>query len=114
MIISKLLQRKFEYLSSKLIYVSSEATRPRTPRCFQVLDYPVLPMGHDRFPQSQDSRCHHPRRISVIRRMLESGVHGYVLKSAPIDELITAIEQVWKGQRYISPAVEAIHTSTDR
>ena len=46
--------------------------------------------------------------------MLESGVHGYVLKSAPIDELITAIEQVWKGQRYISPAVEAILTSTDR
>lgn len=45
---------------------------------------------------------------SVIRRMLESGVHGYVLKSAPIDELITAIEQVWKGRRYISPAVEAI------
>lgn len=45
---------------------------------------------------------------SVIRRTLDSGVHGYVLKSAPIDELITAIEQVWKGQRYISPAVEAI------
>lgn len=45
---------------------------------------------------------------SVIQRMLDSGVHGYVLKSAPIDELITAIEQVWKGQRYISPAVEAI------
>lgn len=45
---------------------------------------------------------------SVIRRMLDSGVHGYVLKSAPIDELITAIEQVWKGQRYISPAVETI------
>lgn len=45
---------------------------------------------------------------SVIRRMLDSGVHGYVLKSAPIDELVTAIEQVWKGQRYISPAVEAI------
>lgn len=45
---------------------------------------------------------------SVIRRMLDSGVHGYVLKSAPIDELITAIEQVWKGQRYISPAVEYI------
>ena len=45
---------------------------------------------------------------SVIRRMLESGVHGYVLKNAPTDEHITAIEQVWKGQRYISPAVEAI------
>ena len=45
---------------------------------------------------------------SVIRRMLESGVHGYVLKSAPIDELITAIEQVWKGLSYISPQVENI------
>ena len=44
----------------------------------------------------------------VIRRMLDRGVHGYVLKSAPIDELITAIEQVWKGQHYISPAVEGI------
>ena len=44
-IISKLSQIKFEYLSSKLIYVNSGATRPRTPRCFQVLDYPVLPMG---------------------------------------------------------------------
>ena len=40
-IISKLSQIKFEYLSSKLIYVNSGATRPRTPRCFQVLDYLV-------------------------------------------------------------------------
>jgi DNA-binding NarL/FixJ family response regulator len=45
---------------------------------------------------------------SVICRMLDSGVHGYVLKSAPIDELITAIEQVWKGLSYISPQVENI------
>ena len=44
----------------------------------------------------------------VIRRMLDSGVHGYVLKNAPVEELITAIEQVWKGQRYISLAVEDI------
>ena len=44
-IISKLSQIKFEYLSSKLIYVNSGAIRPRTHRCFQVLDYPVLPMG---------------------------------------------------------------------
>ena len=38
-IISKLSQIKFEYLSSKLIYVNSGAIRPRTHRCFQVLDY---------------------------------------------------------------------------
>lgn len=44
----------------------------------------------------------------VIQRMLEAGVHGYVLKSAPIEELLTAIGQVWKGERYLSPAVEDI------
>lgn len=44
----------------------------------------------------------------VIQRMLEAGVHGYVLKSAPIEELLTAIGQVWKGVRYLSPAVEDI------
>ena len=44
----------------------------------------------------------------VIQRMLEAGVHGYVLKSAPIEELLTAIGQVWKGERYLSPAVEEI------
>ncbi len=49
---------------------------------------------------------------AVIRRMLDSGVHGYVLKSAPVEELLTAIEHVWKGQRYISPAVENIIRQT--
>ena len=44
----------------------------------------------------------------VIQRMLEAGVHGYVLKSAPIEELLTAIGQMWKGERYLSPAVEEI------
>ena len=44
----------------------------------------------------------------VIQRMLEAGVHGYVLKSDPIGELLTAIGQVWKGGRYLSPAVEEI------
>lgn len=50
---------------------------------------------------------------AVIRRILDSGVHGYVLKSAPVGELITAIEQVWKGQHYISPEVEDIIRQSD-
>ncbi|MBO5626481.1 MAG: response regulator transcription factor [Prevotella sp.] len=45
---------------------------------------------------------------SMIRRMLDSGVHGYVLKSAPIEELTTAIQTVWKGLEYISPTVREI------
>jgi DNA-binding NarL/FixJ family response regulator len=45
---------------------------------------------------------------SVIRRMLDVGVHGYVLKSSSIVMLIEAIRQVWQGERYLSPEVEAI------
>ena len=45
---------------------------------------------------------------SVIQRMLDCGVHGYVLKSAPIEQLKQAITVVWQGRRYISPDVETI------
>lgn len=44
----------------------------------------------------------------VIKRMLSAGAHGYVLKNAPVGELIKAIEQVWKGQRYICPEIEEV------
>ena len=33
---------------------------------------------------------------------------GYVLKSSSIEQLIEAIRQVWQGERYLSPEVEAI------
>lgn len=45
---------------------------------------------------------------SVIQRMLDSGVHGYVIKSAPIDELISAIVYVWQGKEYICGQVKEI------
>jgi len=45
---------------------------------------------------------------SVIHRMLDVGVHGYVLKSSSIELLIGAIRLVWQGERYLSPEVEAI------
>lgn len=53
--------------------------------------------------------------LSLIRRMLDAGVHGYLLKSAASDELLQAIVTVWKGQKYISPAVaEILSNSADR
>lgn len=45
---------------------------------------------------------------SVIRRMMEAGVNGYVLKSAGVEELVRAISTVWKGESYLSPTVEDI------
>lgn len=50
----------------------------------------------------------------VIQRMLKSGVHGYVMKSAPLNELMAAIEQVWRGQRFVSKAVGSIIERSER
>lgn len=43
--------------------------------------------------------------VSYIHRALSSGAIGYVLKSAPVDSLVSAVERVRKGKYYLSPEV---------
>lgn len=45
---------------------------------------------------------------SVIRRITDLGIHGYVLKSSTVDTLLKAIVSVWQGRRYISAEAETI------
>ena len=45
---------------------------------------------------------------SIIQRMLDTGVHGYLLKSSGIGELLEAIVCVWHGKPYVSPLVADI------
>lgn len=45
---------------------------------------------------------------ALIRRVLDSGAHGYVLKLSPVDVLVNAIVTVWRGGRFIAPEVEDI------
>lgn len=45
---------------------------------------------------------------SVIRRITDLGIHGYVLKTSPVDTLLEAIVSVWQGRRYISAEAETI------
>ncbi|MEZ6060740.1 MAG: response regulator transcription factor [Planctomycetaceae bacterium] len=40
-------------------------------------------------------------------RILESGAHGYVIKSAAVEELLDAIRTVYNGGIYVSPAVSS-------
>jgi DNA-binding NarL/FixJ family response regulator len=42
---------------------------------------------------------------SLLARGLESGAKGYILKEAPQDTLLRAIERVAKGEGYIDPAL---------
>ena len=45
---------------------------------------------------------------SVIRRITDLGIHGYVLKSSTVDTLLEAIVSVWQGRRYVSAEAETI------
>jgi DNA-binding NarL/FixJ family response regulator len=41
-----------------------------------------------------------------VKQMLEAGCRGYLLKDADDDMLINAIETVFEGRRFLSPALE--------
>jgi len=41
----------------------------------------------------------------VIRRCLQAGARGYILKDAPASQLVAAVHTVYQGGRYLSPQV---------
>ena len=44
-------------------------------------------------------------RSGYLRRALDHGVAGYVLKDAPIDQLVDTVRRVHAGQRVVDPAL---------
>jgi two-component system, NarL family, response regulator DesR len=46
-------------------------------------------------------------RSGYLRRAMELGVHGYVLKDAPVEQLAQIIRQVHAGQRVVDPQLAA-------
>ncbi len=42
---------------------------------------------------------------SLVRNAVENGAHGYILKTADVDELLFAIRQVHKGKSYFETAL---------
>jgi two-component system, NarL family, response regulator DesR len=58
-------------------------------------------------------------RAGYLRRALDSGVLGYVLKDAPIDQLVDTVRRVHAGDRVVDPALamtawDAADPMTDR
>jgi DNA-binding NarL/FixJ family response regulator len=41
----------------------------------------------------------------LVHQALQIGVHGYLLKHALMEELLSAIRSVYRGEVYLSPAV---------
>lgn len=89
-----------------------EVVRKARPDCV-VLDYsmPKLDAPH---AIERLVREHKQLKILVLTvhenvhyavRALEAGAHGYMIKSAAVDELVDAIDTVSRGSVYISPQV---------
>lgn len=49
-----------------------------------------------------------------LKRALEAGARGFCVKTAPSTELIGAIQQVIRGERYVSPRIPVVDGSPDR
>ncbi len=85
----------------------------RTEADVVLLDYSMPKLGGTHLLErllKQDPRA----RILVLTvhesihyavRALEGGAHGYVIKSAAVQELVEAIEALHRGEIYISPAL---------
>src|SRR6201999_3151726 len=46
-------------------------------------------------------------RPGYLRRAMEAGAHGFVVKDTPVDELAAAIRRVASGERVVDPALAA-------
>ena len=60
---------------------------------------------HKELPQIKVLILSMHTQSDYVRRILDSGARGYVLKKAPLDELIRAIEAVYSGETFLSPEV---------
>jgi len=48
------------------------------------------------------------RHTDAVLRILQSGALGYVVKDAPVEELVKALETVYSGETYYSPEIARI------
>ena len=51
--------------------------------------------------------------LEFVRRAVDMGVWGYVLKDAPAQQLVEAITEVFAGRRFFSPALRGSFNETE-
>ena len=91
-----------------------EITRTHQPDCV-VIDYSMPEMDGpeaiarlvEEFPQLKILVLTVHENVHYAVRALEVGAHGYMIKSAAVDELVDAIATVSRGDLYVSPKVRA-------
>jgi two-component system response regulator DesR len=62
----------------------------------------LIQWAHQQQPELRSVIITTFNRSGYIKRAIDSGVRGFLLKDAPIDELITSLQRVCKGEQVIS------------
>ena len=44
---------------------------------------------------------------NAIKQMVDAGASGYLLKNSPLEEVLTAIQQVAQGDTYFDAAIDS-------
>jgi DNA-binding NarL/FixJ family response regulator len=86
---------------------------------FMILDITLKKMsGIDVLKQMKRNKIKIPvlvqsmhSEVDIIRQAFEHGANGYMLKSSEKDEIITAIQQIFAGIRYMSPEISLIFSN---
>ncbi|MFL0805008.1 MAG: response regulator transcription factor [Agarilytica sp.] len=73
----------------------------------------LMEVVKQRFPEIKIAIMTTFSRVGYIRRALEGGVDGFILKEAPSDYLVAAIKNIMQGQKVIDPEL-AISALGDR
>jgi two-component system, NarL family, nitrate/nitrite response regulator NarL len=60
------------------------------------------------YPQTKVLILSMHQQSEYVERILQSGVHGYVLKDAPVEELVRAVETVYAGETFFSPEIARV------
>jgi two-component system, NarL family, nitrate/nitrite response regulator NarL len=60
------------------------------------------------FPQIKVLILSMHQQSEYVERILQSGAHGYVLKEAPVEELLNAVLTVYAGEAFFSPEIARV------
>jgi len=84
----------------------AKAATTKPDLCIVDLDMPVrngleaAPLLLKRQPDTKIILLTMHREMSILRKVKEAGIHGYILKTGDSEELLFAVRQVLKGKTY--------------
>ncbi len=92
----------FQDSTPMILFVGDVGSDFRDREAFQEVDFAAMFAPLAKWAARIDSVERIPE---YVNRAMRAGARGYVLKDAPSDEIVSAIEAISAGQTYLSPSI---------